>query len=212
MPTSSRWKVLYKETESLRHHFLPARFDLLGRYSKPNKIQAHTRAFLVLSHAEIETYLEEWAKAIAKADEDAWLRSNKVTPALAFLIATLSDRVSLPETLGGQNVKDGPQRLADSLVKLFQAFYKQIKANHGIKEKNVLEMFGPLGIPAAALPLTLLPSLDSLGTIRGTHAHHSAKAVKSVLDPEIEYKRVKAIVADLASLDQWLLVYMRKTR
>jgi hypothetical protein len=200
MPKSKRWKDLERETRRLRNQFLPEPFEPLGVYPNSARVQAHTRAFLVLSHAEIESYLEGWAKEIARAAETLWTSSNKVTKPLAYLLATLAERIE-PKT------KDSPQKLADASVRLFQKYYKVIKDNNGVKEANVLALFAPLGIPASALGATLLPSLDSLGSLRGSHAHESAKAVASVLDPETEFKRVTDLVTELGSLDDWLRKY-----
>jgi hypothetical protein len=214
MPTTSkRWKDLNREIESLRKYFLPDPFDPLGVYPNSASIQAHARAFLVLSHAEIESYLEEWAKEIAQTAESVWKNKNKITEPLTFLIATLSERITLPDTLTGKNATDIHQRLKDIMVQLFPKYYKRINDNNGIKEKNFLSLFAPLGMPAGALGATLLPDLDNFGERRGTHAHHSAhsaKAVASVLDPETEYKRAIALANDLLVLDLWLLSYKRR--
>lgn len=196
----------------LRTHFLPDPFDPLGSYSKPDRIQACTRAFLVLGHAEIETYLEEWAKEIAQTSEIVWTRSSKITEPLTFLLSTLSERIVIPETLSGPKAKDSHQRLSETAVKLFQSYYKRIKDNNGIKEKNVLSLFAPLGIPATALGSTLLPNLESLGALRGQYAHQSRRAVRAVLDPETEYKKLSQVVLDLQVLDQWLTKYKIKIR
>ena len=212
MPTSKRWKDLSREIAALRKHFLPTAFDPLGTYPNLARVQSHTRAFLVLSHAEIETFVEEWAKEIARASEVAWTSSRKITDPLSFLFATLAERIDVPITLVGPKGKDSPQRLADASLKLYQKYYKQIKDNNGIKEKNVLALFAPLGVPAAALGSTLLPNLDNLGVLRGTYAHQSAKSVQTVLDPETEYKRVTALVAELVVLDEWLVKYKRRIR
>ena len=155
---------------------------------------------------------EGWAKEIARASEKVWQSSSRTTKPLAFLIATLAERIKVPETLGSRNSKDGLEIFTDATVKLFQKYYKQIKENNGIKEKNVLALFGPLGVLESAFGATLLPNLDALGSIRGTHAHQSAQAVQSVLDPETEYNRVETILTDLASLDQWLVTYKRSIR
>jgi hypothetical protein len=181
-------------------------------YANSARVQAHTRAFLVLSHAEIESYLEGWAKEIARAAENAWSASSRITKPLAYLIATLAERIQVPVTVTGPNQKDSTQKLADASVKLFQKYYKVVKDNNGIKEKNVLTLLAPLGIPASALGSTLLPGLDSLGALRGSHAHESAKAVASVLDPETEFKRVAALVTDLGLLDDWLRKYRQVIR
>jgi hypothetical protein len=205
MPTSTRWKGLKREVETLRKQFLPSRFDPLGAYANATLVQAHTRAFLVLSHAEVESYFEEWAKEIARASEVVWDSSGKVTKPLAFLLSSLGERID-------PRGKDSPQKLTDASKKLFQKYYKQVRDNNGLREANVLGLFAPLGIPAAALGSTVLLNLESFGSIRGAHAHQSAKAVRSVLDPETEFKRVRDLVDDLADLDQWLVNYKRQVR
>lgn len=211
-PRSKRWRTLRREIDSLRKHFLPDSFHPLGTYSKQTRVQAHTRAFVVLCHAEIESYLEEWAKEIARACETMWTSSQKITEPMAFLFVTLADRLEVPSTLSGPNVKDSQQLLADAAIRLFQKYYKQVKDNNGIKEKNVLALLSPLGVPAAALGTTLLPNLNTLGSLRGTHAHQSGKAVQSGLDPETEYNRVTTLLNELASLDEWLGQYKRRIR
>lgn len=209
---SNRWTQLKRAIDTLRKQFLPAQFHPLGNYADPTRVQAHTRAFLVLGHAEIESNLEEWAKEIARACEVVWKNSGRVTPPLVFLLATFAERIKIPETLIGPSIVDSPQRFADASSKLFQKYYSQIKDNHGIKEKNILALFAPLGLPSSALGSTLLQDLDYLGSLRGTHAHYSAKAVHSVLDPETEYKRLTQLVADLLVLDNWFVSYKRRVR
>jgi hypothetical protein len=205
MATSRRWKSLKREVDTLRRQFLPDPFDPLGVYAKPTLVQAQTRAFLVLSHAELESYLEDWAKEIVRAADVAWNGSNRISKPLAFLLSTLGERMD-PQS------KDSPKKLADTSSKVLQKFYRLIKDNHGVKEVNVLTLFAPLGIPATTFGPTLLAGLDTLGTMRGTHAHQSAKAVVSVLDPETEYKRVTGLISDLLVADRWLVGYRRTVR
>jgi hypothetical protein len=88
----------------------------------------------------------------------------------------------------------------------------RIKDNNGLKEFNILALFGPLGIPSTVLGGTLIPNLNSLGATRGLYAHNSAKAVVSVPDPEDEFNRVTTILADLAALDSWFLLCRRLIR
>jgi hypothetical protein len=202
MPMSKRLKALELEIDTLRKHFLPDHFDPIGVYPNSIRVQAYTRAFVVLSHAEIEGYLEGWAKEIARASEKIWSSSGRVTTPLAFLLSTLAERIAVPTALGSGG-KDSPQMFAENSKKVFETYYTRIKNNHGIKEANVLALFAPLGVPATALGSTLLPNLDNFGKLRGTHAHESAKAVQSVLDPETEYKRVTELIKDLSVLGQW---------
>lgn len=212
MPQSRHWKELQVAVERLRLHFLPNPFDPLGNYSSPLRVQAHTRAFLVLSHAEIETFIEDWAKRIARSSEVCWSKSKKVTAPLAFLIASSAKRIESPKSLGGGIQKDSSQQFSDEVPRVFERFYKQIKGNHGVKEPDVLALLGSIGVPSTSFAPTLLPNLNSLGSLRGEHAHRAAKAVQNVLDPETEYLRVVNVVGDLSSLDAWLFDLNRRIR
>ena len=206
MAESKLWKTLHRGIEVLRKQFLPETFDPLGRYPKSMLVQAQTRAFLVLSHAEIEGYFESWAKDIARACEVRWNASAKPTAPLSYLLTTNhAQRMNAGE-------KDAPVWLSDAASKAFQKYYVSIKDNNGIKEVNVLALFSPLGVPASAIGTALLASLDSLGALRGEHAHNSSKAVRSVLDPETEYRTIRNVVDDLKSFDGWLVSYRKKVR
>lgn len=209
MAASKRWNAMSKEIESLRAHFLPQPFDPIGIYPDGPRTQANARAFLVLSHAEVESYLEESAKDIARAAETVWKNAGRVTPPLAFLLAASVDRLAVPDAMAGQ---DAPYRLADLTRKALEKYYKQVKDNNGIKEKNLLALFVPLGLPLSAVGTTLLPNLDDFGSTRGTHAHHAASAVVTPLDPETEYKRVRTVLDDLKDLDSWLGSCRRRIR
>lgn len=212
MGGSKRWNDLRREIDILRAAFLPLPFNPLGIYPDSKRVQAHTRAFVVLSHAEIESYLESWAKEITRSCESVWKGANRVTKPLAFLLVSISERIEAGQTLAESKGKDMPTRLEESAQRLFEKHYAQVRNNHGIKEKNFWSLFGPLGVPVAALPSTLLPNLDSLGEIRGRHAHQSTKAVASVLDPETEYKRVSDLVDELKTFDEWIAKYKHAIR
>src|SRR5262245_1807047 len=133
MSASRRWSSLSKAIADLRSLFLPVPFDALCVYSDTVRVQAFTRAFIVLCHAEIEGYLEGWAKDIARSSETVCKSSARVTEPMAYLLATLSERVDVPTSLSAPNAKDSAQRLAEASTKMFQKYYKNIKDNHGIK-------------------------------------------------------------------------------
>src|SRR5688572_18303937 len=101
---SKKLKVLEKQLATLRSYFLPDPFDPLGNYPNASRVQAHTRAYLVLAHAELETFLEEWAKDLARACEIAWDSSRKVNAPMAFLLTSGTDRLVIPEKLGAADI------------------------------------------------------------------------------------------------------------
>lgn len=211
MPTSNRWKRLKSEVETLRKQFLPTPFNILGVYPKQSDVQASTRAFLVLCHAEFESYIEELARDITRSSESVWNKSGRLAVPLQFLFMSLGKNIVVPDkvTAGG---KDARQQLADEVVRLLQRFYKRLNDNNGLKEKNILSLFGPLGIPTGAFGPTLLPSLDSFGKLRGDHVHKSVTLILTPLDPETEYKRATGLANDLLHLDTWYKKTKRKIR
>src|SRR3954462_7392796 len=100
---AKRWAELHRDVELLRRHFLPDPFDHLGRYANPNRVQAHTRAFLVLSHAEIESFLEEWARQLTKACEVVWKKDHRVVGPLPYLLSIFGAPNTVPESLLTRN-------------------------------------------------------------------------------------------------------------
>jgi hypothetical protein len=209
---SKRLSSLGRAIADLRRHFLPTPFDPLGNYRNAKRVQARTRAYLVLCHAEVESFVEEWAKEIARASENAWKKSGRLTQPLAFLVFTLSDGMGVPESLSSPKARIGRQSLSETLSKILPEYYKRIKDNNGIKEKNILNLFGPMGIDSTAFPATLFPNLDAFGAARGEHAHHSARAVTSAIDPETEFKRVSNLLTELAVLDSYFVKWRQSIR
>jgi hypothetical protein len=207
MSKSIGYRALMAEVARLRESFLPKPFDPLGRYRQAPLVHARTRAFVVLFHAEIESFLEEWAKGIARASETAWDRRAKVTTPSAFLLAIDSDPQSVTGAFAGVAKADLSKRFGENLKAAFQRFYRLVKENNGIKETNVLSMFCRLGISPLLFDAKLLADLSSLGVTRGEHAHHSARAVRNVLDPETEYNKAIELAKDLATVDDLLRKY-----
>lgn len=199
-----------REIENLRKLFLPDPFDPIGVYPDQSRVQANARAFLVLSHAEVESFLEDWAKEIASAAKAVWTTKQRVSSPLAFLLAASTETITVPDEFIA--AEDAPYKLDQKVNKAFTKYFKQLKDNNGVKEKNLLAIYMPLGLPSSAISPTLLPNLDAFGSDRGTHAHHSASAVRTPLDPETEYKRVQNVLTDLRDLDNWLSAYKRKIR
>ncbi|MDC6129325.1 HEPN domain-containing protein [Burkholderia gladioli] len=207
MAATSRWVDLETEIEKIRRVFLPAAFDPSGTYPDQLLVHTHTRAFLLLSHAEIEHFLEVSAKAIARTAEDSWKLHGKFYKPTAFIAAAHSVRVPVNEKVAGTSKGDFGQVFSQSLLAAFAEFYKVIKENNGIKEHNFAKMFTPIGLSISDLSGTLLTRLDALGEKRGAEAHNSGKSVPVLLDPETEYKSVKELVADLELLDSFLEAY-----
>jgi hypothetical protein len=207
--TSKHWKVLSEGIETLRNCLLPLTFDPTGTYAAPVEVQARTRAFVVLAHAEVETYLEGSARKIAKRAEGVWQKSKRITRPFAYVVSHFGETVRFP--LAATKDIDPSVGFAAAFDSAFKKFYRSINDNHGIRETNVLSLFCPLGMPTNILGGSLLPELNSYGAHRGEYAHNSASVVQ-MLDPETEYEKAKKIVSELLPLDEWFVAWERAIR
>lgn len=196
---SSQLTNLKNEVEVLRLQFLPDPFDPTGTYVDSARVNAHTRAFIVLAHAEFESYFEAWAKDITRAAENLWTTSRKMTTQLAFLNAiNHPGKIGVNEKLGVNPVAN---RFSDLAVASFQSHYKVISGNNGIKECNLLPLFCALNVPETFFTTVLITNLDSLGVKRGKYAHNSSRSITIQLDPKSEYDFIKGLLAEIDIFD-----------
>lgn len=203
---SRDYRNLQGEIRRLRKQLLPVQFDPLGRY--PPAIQTRTRAFLVLSHAAIESYLEEEPKRIVRKAEELWKNTGKIVRPIAFLLAHRAQALSSPS--GTANYCPEAD-IATVLPPILIEFYTLVRKNNGIKEHNVAELFFRIGIERSAFGTSLLPDLSSLGSDRGEHAHGGSRVVQ-YLDPEDTWDKVNGVVNDLEQLDAELREYAKFRR
>ena len=115
---ASRLQVAQKGIESLRERFLPQPFDLLGTYPDQVEVQALARAFVVFAHAEVEGYLEESARAIAKASEAVWAKHGRITPPAMCLFACIGSHLKVPTAPTGPDTVDIGAQLSKALGQL----------------------------------------------------------------------------------------------
>lgn len=162
------YRNLCERFEKLQNAFLPEEFSPTGEYA--DIVYEHTRAYKVLTHAELEYYFEEAAKAIAQKALREWRSSNQVSKPLLALVAYYPGAFEpLPELSNGNHVQmDLEQRISTS----FTAYFSYVNSeNHGIKEKNLIHLFLPIGIRIDELPHDLLISANNYGSMRGAIAH-----------------------------------------
>jgi hypothetical protein len=189
---------------------LPQPFDPLGNYAEREAVQTKTKGFVILAHAEIEAYLEGSAKDVIHYSEIKWKTNGRIAQPLVLLLAYSQKN---PEPSFGKKgvLADPLGKFHKHCEKVIADHYKAISDNNGVKEHNVLKMFCPLGLAHSDLSATLLPLLDSFGSLRGVHAHDPIKSVAQILDPETEYKAVGNVLQELKSLDAWVKTWARKS-
>ena len=202
MAGSQEFRTLRTRIRQLRNHFLPGRFDLTGSYSERQFDRA--RAFRLLAHAEIESYLELVSFETANKAYDAWQARGIITEPLISLVAyTETPLGKVPEARPGTGQADLQTRIEKSKNSLNR--YSKDR-NNGMRERNILRLLLPVGIREADIDPTWLSTIDSFGKDRGETAHHSNR-VSHPPDPKNEFDKVTQIVNGLTDIDRKLLAF-----
>jgi HEPN superfamily RiboL-PSP-like protein len=190
MPLSQRLQQLISRLQILEKHFLPQQFSLSGNYSREQ--DDRTKAYLLLVHAELEAYLEDRARSRVDLAYARWQRTGMCTPVLSRLLVYHQDEF---EPISAIKVD-----------KAVNFYLDKVDKNHGIKQKNLLSLFLPLGISHQDLDTQLMSACEQLGRKRGQFAHASIKTHQQV-DPKTERDNIKKnIIPELKKLDRKLKI------
>jgi hypothetical protein len=207
--TSVRFQELESRAKILRRLLLPSKFSPTGSYRDALRVTTRALSFRVLAHAELETYLEDRVLEVATTALQAWETHKFVSTVTFHLIGFSGKTVELSEVLFStdQNrVKDwAPKTTIDHrFSKCVSEFYRRVQfENHGVKEKNIMGMFVPIGFNMAKCDALFLQMMSSFGEARGAVAHTSGKRhVQKAVDPRDEYANVLEILASLEPIDE----------
>jgi hypothetical protein len=171
--------VLYERLDRrlrlLSRRFLPKPRPL-GNYSSGE--EDYIRSFIVLTHAEIEAYIENLTEYLWEA---LFEEMAKHSPSKRLI--------------------------AKHVNSLFDGTQKIIKENHGLKASNLKQLLGPFGFGSfefSSIDPAFLSQLSSFGTLRGGVAHRASVqqiGIKKSLDSVRVKKQVSDISLNLKMLD-----------
>lgn len=164
---------LIERIDDLHFRFVPE-ISLTGSYTEAE--YDNMRAFRLLSHAEIERYVE------------ALVESS---------LARMTKTISLWKAAGTTST------LVDQIVEYTDKYLRSelIKKNHGVRKDNILSLLRPLGINGTQLDNVWLETMDAYGAIRGGFAHNSQRATRPV-DPLTEQNLLyQQILPELKKLE-----------
>ena len=167
---SRRYNKLVYRITSIERNLLPP-IKILGNYTK--KESDLIRSYILLAHAEVESYLEDIAKEKAKSALDKWNGSRKKSNCLLSLMTFMGGEINWSSA--NNNTK---YELATRLNRTVVHYIATLDKNHGIKSNNVLNILLPLGIEINEFDQAWLATMDSFGSFRGELAHttHSTQA------------------------------------
>jgi len=208
MAASPQYQNLVREHAKICRDLLPKNFDPAGNY--PTRVLTATLAYRVLSHAEIESYLEDRAFETALIAVKAWQDKRKASKTLLGLLAFSGQDIESPpisvdlsQPIQSVAWEDKIQ-LSNRIELAMNVFSYAVKNNHGIKENNIHRLLLPIGIEFHELDPVLLADLNSFAEERGEVAHLSSRKyrTKQQINPKDELGRVKSIIARLINIDK----------
>jgi RiboL-PSP-HEPN len=206
MSKSDRFRILIRELSRLKKQFLP-KTSPLSLYS--DRQLALTVAYRVLTHAEIESYLEDRVWQIVIEAKRNWVHTGKPCRTLISVIAFSGEIMEMPPdsltpVKASKVVPPEKVKLNRKIDLAINCFKRVIDQNHGVKEANLLALLLPIGIDSDDLDPILLATMNTFGEQRGLVAHSSATSYETVQppDPVNELRVVQQIIAGLAQVDE----------
>ncbi|MTB49799.1 hypothetical protein E1J53_0002400 [Lewinella sp. W8] len=169
-----------------------------GNYSR--KEQDMIRSYVLLVHAEIESFFEERAKSKVESEFIKWKNKRKRSNTLLNLVAFLGAEIDWSKKK--RTDKDQIQFRLNVLVTHFQNGV--VQKNNGIKPDNLFKLLLPTGLEVADFDPTWLIEMENFGKDRGTIAHQPL-SVQNTIDKVTEVDRIKnRILPEIAILDRLL--------
>lgn len=188
---------LINRIRDLRATFLPDR-DPVGNYLPAD--YDRIAAFLLLGHAEVESFIEQRCLEIASEVVAKWAADSEARSTIVALTAFShrQGQSGLPESGAGRS------RIREVVDEAKKSYSAVVHKNNGIKEKNLLELYLPLGLRESQFPSGFLAAMDTFGTERGGFAHTGIGS-QTPPDPVEALNRVTQAVVGLWRLDRHLL-------
>lgn len=185
MANSLRYIQLENRLKSIETLYLPP-IKSSGNYSK--KEQDNLRAYLLLVHAEIESFFEEIAEEKAKKAFKNWKSNRTKSNILLSLVSFCS-------------IEKNENSIECRVNKSLTTYINSLKKNNGIKDNNILNILLPIGYEFQNIDTTWLNTISSFGSSRGEVAHKASK-VQQPLDPATLKSTVTYVLSEMKTIDE----------
>jgi len=160
--------------------------------------QYRLRAYRLLSHAEIESYIENIILYKVSIEKVKLQQAKQISNCIACIMAY--NKTEFPNISSHLAEISNRNDIIFRTSAIIYTFESQVKRNNGIKEENIIPLLVPLGIDYQSLSQTLLNTMSSFGQNRGSTAHNSSK-VQHLINPNDEISMVNQIIQDLQLVD-----------
>lgn len=192
---SASYKQLVSCERQLRYCFIT---KTVLTYPTTDISQLRLRSYRILSHAEIEYFIESIILLKIDKEKKKWGKNHSTTNCISNILAFI--KIELPNTGSHLSEITSGNDFQFRVNKILNHYEEIIKHNNGIKEENVIPMLIPLGIDYLKINQTLLNNMSSFGVHRGGTAHNSSR-VQNLINPQDEINMVTQIIRDLSDID-----------
>lgn len=184
---NAQFNSVRKRILNLGSCYLSSDVNPLGEYSQEQ--QDNARAYVLLSHAEIESFLEELSLQAGEAAV-SYIKLGKYND-LTMRYINFAGRV--------EAVAKQKHETISGIARAVFAFQKNdVAKNHGIKEKNFKALFRYFLLDKEIDSLSILiPSLNILGSRRGDYAHNSSLGISKIINPDDCREEVESALTSL---------------
>ncbi|MFD4227114.1 HEPN domain-containing protein [Streptomyces sp. NPDC058545] len=134
----------------------------------PRDEQDSMLAYRLLCHAEIEGFIEALVRLAMEEVWDSAKKTNVITPAAQAMIDFKGKRDFPPTSL-----RRRPSAPIEQLKGIANDVLNRASKNNGITEKDILNLFLPLGVHHGDFDISWLEAMNDLGRSRGEVAHNS---------------------------------------
>ena len=208
MANSKRFHSLSSRLKELRKHLLPKNFSATGSYSRRQHDLA--KSYRLLTHAEIESFLEEISRLKMTSKIVEWMRNKKPSNSIVYLLTfyhaggSEKEGEDLVNFLLSERTEVKIQESAEAAVTAaLKQYMGKIISNNGVKQADLKKMVLPLGIKSEDLDPSWLLLLDSFGSSRGDVAHNAGTFTREI-NPEDEYNLINDLLVGLKKLDEMI--------
>lgn len=199
--SSRQFIDLVKRVATLESRYLPEAEDKLGDYSLDQQDDA--RSCILLSHAEIEDYLEQMAEVLCADVQDRFNMKEFNDISIRFLYFA-----------GKKDTELRHPNSAAAALNGFSALFKKrvVKNNNGIKEKDLRKLFDPFFDVDDLFGSELLAQVDYLGTKRGECAHKGFVGIRQTVNAFEVRSAIDCVIDGLFDFDTYILnvIYRKK--
>lgn len=154
------------------------------------------RAFRVLSHSEIEGYLEDRVLEVAEIALTTWDKERKPTVPLVALVGFFPME---------KKKFDVSHRIHFAVAE----YKKSVRNNNnGIRQEDIYKLLYPVGFLDQDIDELWLAEIDNFGQKRGDTAHSKAKQAQYTVHPNDEVRAVGTILQGLKEIDRQLTGFL----